>query len=140
MSEEKLMFGIGYDTSTAEKDAIKEVNATLKNIQSLLDKKPLKPTMTIPNSFRGQLASLTSEWNRLTAAERSSAKGQEIIGKYRQLNKEVGIYSGTLRQAVNAEDKLQLSKEKGIALTKTQNSAYKTQLGYVERLALRWSA
>ncbi len=94
--------------------------------------------------FKKQLADLTKEWNKLTAAERGGAAGAALRERYRALQKEAQGYVSTLRAAVTQEDKLAATRDKaaraaerGTAATRNANREYHNQDGYISRLIKR---
>lgn len=97
--------------------------------------------------FKKQLAELTKEWNKLTAAERGGAAGAALRERYRALQSEANGYVSTLRAAVTQEDKLTAARnrsasatDKGTAATRNANTALQTQHSYLSNLIRKMAA
>lgn len=104
-------------------------------------KKTSKAKVDIDTStFAGKLKDLENRWKALNAEQRKGAEGQALRAEWRKLSEEAGRYTSTLRSAVSAEDRLANAKKKTTQSTHEQNSAYKTQGGYLQRLFQRMVA
>lgn len=104
-------------------------------------KKTSKTKVDIDTStFAGKLKDLENRWKVLNAEQRKGAEGQALRAEWRKLSEEAGRYTSTLRSAVSAEDRLANAKKKTTQATHEQNSAYKTQGSYLQRLVQRMIA
>ena len=104
-------------------------------------KKTSKTKVDIDTStFAGKLKDLENRWKALNAEQRKGAEGQALRAEWRKLSEEAGRYTSTLRSAVSAEDRLANAKKKTTQATHAQNSAYKTQSSYLQRLFQRMVA
>ena len=163
---EKLIFPIGFDLEEGVKEASKKWKSTYqKQLQDTLDKTPLKVKLDLDNDalkslskmsssvksetkktedalsgLKQQLKALSDEWNKLSASQRAGVEGKKLRERYRDLTAAANGYNSTLRSAVSAEDRLANAKKKTTQATHAQNSAYKTQSGYLQRLFQRMIA
>lgn len=166
MADEKLIFPIGFDLEEGVKEASKEWKSTYQQqLQDTLDKTPLKVKLNLDNDalkslskmsssvksetkktedalsgLKQQLKALSDEWNKLSASQRAGVEGSKLREQYRDLTAAANGYNSTLRSAVSAEDRLANAKNKTTKATIEQNAAYKTQSGYLQRLAQRMIA
>ena len=165
MAEEKLVFPVGFDTSSGKDDAKKDVKDALNELQDIVNKHPLKVKMEISkedrqsmndfatiirkmsknaqqgskdlNSFKAKMAELNKQWDKLSASERSGAKGNLLRQQYRDLAREAGGYTSTLQASVKAEDRANQALEKKRAKLREVNKEYSNQDGYITRLIKR---
>ena len=166
MADDKLIFPIGFDLEGGVKEASKKWKSTYqKQLQDTLDKTPLKVKLDLDNDalkslskmsssvksetkktedalsgLKQQLKALSDEWNKLSASQRAGVEGKKLREQYRDLTAAANGYNSTLRSAVSAEDRLANAKKKTTQATHAQNSAYKTQSGYLHRLFQRMIA
>ena len=119
---------------------IKDLQKQIKGVATET-KKTSKTKVDIDTStFAGKLKDLENRWKALNAEQRKGAEGQALRAEWRKLSEEAGRYTSTLRSAVSAEDRLANAKKKTTQATHEQNSAYKTQGGYLSRLFQRMVA
>ena len=165
MAEDKLVFPVGFDTSSGKDDAKKDVKDALNELQDIVNKHPLKVKMEISkedrqsmndfatiirkmsnnakqgskdlNSFKAKMAELNKQWDKLSASERSGAKGNLLRQQYRDLAREAGGYTSTLQASVKAEDRANQALEKKRAKLRAVNKEYSNQDGYITRLIKR---
>lgn len=62
-----------------------------------------KKTQLDAIGLKANLADLERQWAKLTAAQRQSMEGGELISKYAKLKKDAGDYAGTLNQVTKAQ-------------------------------------
>lgn len=162
MAEEKLVFPVGFDTSSGKDDAKKDVKDALNELQDIVNKHPLKVKMEISkedrqsmndfatiirkmsnnakqgskdlNTFKAKMAELNKQWDKLSASERAGAKGNLLRQQYRDLAREAGGYISTLQASVKAEDRANQALEKKRAKLRAVNQEYSNQDGYITRL------
>ena len=139
MADEKLIFEIGFDLDGAVQVAIKDGKKAITKIQKELGKTPIQLDVDT-KSLRAELKKLNDEWNKLSASQRAGVEGKKLRERYRDLTAAANGYNSTLRSAVSAEDRLANAKKKTTQATHAQNSAYKTQSGYLQRLFQRMIA
>ena len=165
MAEEKLVFPVGFDTSSGKDDAKKDVKDALNELQDIVNKHPLKVKMEISkedrqsmndfatiirkmsnnakqgskdlNTFKAKMAELNKQWDKLSASERAGAKGNLLRQQYRDLAREAGGYTSTLQASVKAEDRANQALEKKRAKLREVNKEYSNQDGYITRLIKR---
>lgn len=162
---DKLVFPVGFDVANGKQDAKKETRQVLDELQALVDKHPLKVKMEISkedrssmrdfadilremsknaqrgtrdlNSFKGKMAELNKQWDKLTAKQRAGAEGNALRQQYRDLAREAGGYTSTLQSSVKAEDKSNQALENKRQKLRQVNAEYKNQDGYITRLVKR---
>ena len=165
MAEDKLVFPVGFDTSSGKDDAKKDVKDALNELQDIVNKHPLKVKMEISkedrqsmndfatiirkmsnnakqgskdlNTFKAKMAELNKQWDKLSASERAGAKGNLLRQQYRDLAREAGGYTSTLQASVKAEDRANQALEKKRAKLREVNKEYSNQDGYITRLIKR---
>ena len=165
MADEKLVFPIGFDTQSGKDDAKRDTRDVLDELQKLVDKHPLKVKMEISkedrssmrdfaeiirkisknagdgarnlNSFKAKMAELNKQWDKLTASQRAGAEGNALRQQYRDLAREAGGYTSTLKASVKAEDQSNQALEKKRQKLIAANAEYQKQDGYVKRLITR---
>ena len=165
MAEDKLVFPVGFDTSSGKDDAKKDVKDALNELQDIVNKHPLKVKMEISkedrqsmndfatiirkmsnnakqgskdlNTFKAKMAELNKQWDKLSASERAGAKGNLLRQQYRDLAREAGGYTSTLQASVRAEDRANQALEKKRAKLREVNKEYSNQDGYITRLIKR---
>ena len=165
MADEKLVFPIGFDTQSGKDDAKRDTKEVLEELQKLVDKHPLKVKMEISkedrssmrdfaeiirkisknagdgarnlNSFKAKMAELNKQWDKLTASQRAGAEGNALRQQYRDLAREAGGYTSTLKASVKAEDQSNQALEKKRQKLIAANAEYQKQDGYVKRLITR---
>ena len=165
MAVEKLVFPVGFDTSSGKDDAKKDVKDALNELQDIVNKHPLKVKMEISkedrqsmndfatiirkmsnnakqgskdlNTFKAKMAELNKQWDKLSASERSGVKGNLLRQQYRDLAREAGGYTSTLQASVKAEDRANQALEKKRAKLRAVNKEYSDQDGYITRLIKR---
>lgn len=165
MAEDKLVFPVGFDTSSGKDDAKKDVKDALNELQDIVNKHPLKVKMEISkedrqsmndfatiirkmsnnakqgskdlNTFKAKMAELNKQWDKLSASERAGAKGNLLRQQYRDLAREAGGYTSTLQASVKAEDRANQALEKKRAKLREVNKEYSDQDGYITRLIKR---
>ena len=165
MAEDKLVFPVGFDTSSGKDDAKKDVKDALNELQDIVNKHPLKVKMEISkedrqsmndfatiirkmsnnakqgskdlNTFKAKMAELNKQWDKLSASERAGAKGNLLRQQYRDLAREAGGYTSTLQASVKAEDRANQALEKKRAKLRAVNQEYSNQDGYITRLIKR---
>ncbi len=164
-AEDKLVFPVGFDTSSGKDDAKKDVKDALNELQDIVNKHPLKVKMEISkedrqsmndfatiirkmsnnakqgskdlNTFKAKMAELNKQWDKLSASERAGAKGNLLRQQYRDLAREAGGYTSTLQASVKAEDRANQALEKKRAKLREVNKEYSNQDGYITRLIKR---
>lgn len=165
MADDKLVFPIGFDTQSGKDDAKRDTREVLEELQKLVDKHPLKVKMEISkedrssmrdfaeiirkiskdagdgarnlNSFKAKMAELNKQWDKLTASQRAGAEGNALRQQYRDLAREAGGYTSTLKASVKAEDQSNQALEKKRQKLIAANAEYQKQDGYVKRLITR---
>ena len=165
MAEDKLVFPVGFDTSSGKDDAKKDVKDALNELQDIVNKHPLKVKMEISkedrqsmndfatiirkmsnnakqgskdlNTFKAKMAELNKQWDKLSASERAGAKGNLLRQQYRDLAREAGGYTSTLQASVKAEDRANQALEKKRTKLRAVNQEYNNQDGYITRLIKR---
>lgn len=165
MADEKLVFPIGFDTQSGKDDAKRDTRDVLDELQKLVDKHPLKVKMEISkedrssmrdfadilrkmsenakkgtkdlSSFKAKMAELNKQWDKLTASQRAGAEGNALRQQYRDLAREAGGYTSTLKASVKAEDQSNQALEKKRQKLIAANAEYQKQDGYVKRLITR---
>lgn len=166
MAEDKLMFPVGFDVDSGVNDAIKEWNKAQQRLTQAIGNKPIKVQIVTDknsmteleqaskkatstaeqgmkksglaaDSYKAKLRELTIQWNNLTAAQRGGIEGNKIIAQYKALNAEAKGMTGTISAAAKMQDKQAASTKNATSAIHGQNAAYKTQLGYVDRLVTR---
>lgn len=165
MAEDKLVFPVGFDTSSGKDDAKKDVKDALNELQDIVNKHPLKVKMEISkedrqsmndfatiirkmsnnakqgskdlNTFKAKMAELNKQWDKLTASQRAGAEGNALRQQYRDLAREAGGYTSTLQASVKAEDKSNQALEKKRQKLIAANAEYQKQDGYIKRLVIR---
>ena len=165
MADDKLVFPIGFDTQSGKDDAKRDTRVVLEELQKLVDKHPLKVKMEISkedrssmrdfadilrkmsedakkgtknlNSFKAKMAELNKQWDKLTASQRAGAEGNALRQQYRDLAREAGGYTSTLKASVKAEDQSNQALEKKRQKLIAANAEYQKQDGYVKRLITR---
>lgn len=165
MADEKLVFPIGFDTQSGKDDAKRDTREVLDELQKLVDKHPLKVKMEISkedrssmrdfadilrkmsenakkgtkdlSSFKAKMAELNKQWDKLTASQRAGAEGNVLRQQYRDLAREAGGYTSTLKASVKAEDNSNQALEKKRQKLIAANAEYQKQDGYVKRLITR---
>lgn len=165
MADEKLVFPIGFDTQSGKDDAKRDTRDVLEELQKLVDKHPLKVKMEISkedrssmrdfadilrkmsenakkgakdiSSFKAKMAELNKQWDKLTASQRAGAEGNALRQQYRDLAREAGGYTSTLKASVKAEDQSNQALEKKRQKLIAANAEYQKQDGYVKRLITR---
>lgn len=139
MADEKLIFEIGFDLDGAVQVAIKDGKKAITKIQKELGKTPIQLDVDT-KSLRAELKKLNDEWNKLSASQRAGVEGTKLREQYRALTLEATGYTSTLRSAVSVEDKATAAKQRATKATERQNSAYRTQITYLQRLVQRMLA
>jgi DNA polymerase III delta prime subunit len=138
-----LEYGINLNTEEGRKKAEAELKKWHAEFQKYLAANPLKVVIdgketkigkTQLTGYRKELQELRDEYRKLTTAELSGGGGQAIIDKYRKLREQVGIYGGTLDQAVKAQDRLKTQTERTIPYTLRQTQAFEKQSGVITQL------
>lgn len=165
MADDKLVFPIGFDTQSGKDDAKRDTRDVLDELQKLVDKHPLKVKMEISkedrssmrdfadilrkmsenakkgakdiSSFKAKMAELNKQWDKLTASQRAGAEGNALRQQYRDLAREAGGYTSTLKASVKAEDQSNQALEKKRQKLIAANAEYQKQDGYVKRLITR---
>lgn len=165
MADDKLVFPIGFDTQSGKDDAKRDTREVLEELQKLVDKHPLKVKMEISkedrssmrdfadilrkmsenakkgakdiSSFKAKMAELNKQWDKLTASQRAGAEGNALRQQYRDLAREAGGYTSTLKASVKAEDQSNQALEKKRQKLIAANAEYQKQDGYVKRLITR---
>lgn len=165
MADDKLVFPIGFDTQSGKDDAKRDTREVLEELQKLVDKHPLKVKMEISkedrssmrdfaeiirkiskdagdgarnlNSFKAKMAELNKQWDKLTASQRAGAEGNALRQQYRDLAREAGGYTSTLKASVKAEDQSNQALEKKRQKLIAANAEYQKQDGYIKRLIMR---
>lgn len=165
MADEKLVFPIGFDTQSGKDDAKRDTREVLEELQKLVDKHPLKVKMEISkedrssmrdfadilrkmsenakkgakdiSSFKAKMAELNKQWDKLTASQRAGAEGNALRQQYRDLAREAGGYTSTLKASVKAEDQSNQALEKKRQKLIAANAEYQKQDGYIKRLITR---
>ena len=165
MADDKLVFPIGFDTQSGKDDAKRDTREVLDELQKLVDKHPLKVKMEISkedrssmrdfadilrkmsenakkgakdiSSFKAKMAELNKQWDKLTASQRAGAEGNALRQQYRDLAREAGGYTSTLKASVKAEDQSNQALEKKRQKLIAANAEYQKQDGYVKRLITR---
>lgn len=165
MADDKLVFPIGFDTQSGKDDAKRDTKEVLEELQKLVDKHPLKVKMEISkedrssmrdfadilrkmsenakkgakdiSSFKAKMAELNKQWDKLTASQRAGAEGNALRQQYRDLAREAGGYTSTLKASVKAEDQSNQALEKKRQKLIAANAEYQKQDGYVKRLITR---
>ncbi len=165
MADDKLIFPIGFDTQSGKDDAKRDTKEVLEELQKLVDKHPLKVKMEISkedrssmrdfadilrkmsenakkgakdiSSFKAKMAELNKQWDKLTASQRAGAEGNALRQQYRDLAREAGGYTSTLKASVKAEDQSNQALEKKRQKLIAANAEYQKQDGYVKRLITR---
>ena len=165
MADNKLVFPIGFDTQSGKDDAKRDTREVLEELQKLVDKHPLKVKMEISkedrssmrdfadilrkmsenakkgakdiSSFKAKMAELNKQWDKLTASQRAGAEGNALRQQYRDLAREAGGYTSTLKASVKAEDQSNQALEKKRQKLIAANAEYQKQDGYVKRLITR---
>ncbi len=133
-----LEYGINFNTEAGRKKAEDEIKAWRKDMQNYFDKHKLeigiggkegstKTATTQLQGYRKELQALRNEYRKLSTAELANGGGASIIDRYRKLREQVGIYGGTLDQAVKSEDKMRAAAEKTTPVVNRQTQAYKRQ-------------
>lgn len=165
MADDKLVFPIGFDTQSGKDDAKRDTRDVLDELQKLVDKHPLKVKMEISkedrssmrdfadilrkmsenakkgakdiSSFKAKMAELNKQWDKLTASQRAGAEGNALRQQYRDLAREAGGYTSTLKASVKAEDQSNQALEKKRQKLIAANAEYQKQDGYIKRLITR---
>lgn len=165
MADDKLVFPIGFDTQSGKDDAKRDTREVLEELQKLVDKHPLKVKMEISkedrssmrdfadilrkmsenakkgakdiSSFKAKMAELNKQWDKLTASQRAGAEGNALRQQYRDLAREAGGYTSTLKASVKAEDQSNQALEKKRQKLIAANAEYQKQDGYIKRLITR---
>lgn len=165
MADDKLVFPIGFDTQSGKDDAKRDTREVLEELQKLVDKHPLKVKMEISkedrssmrdfadilrkmsenakkgakdiSSFKAKMAELNKQWDKLTASQRAGAEGNALRQQYRDLAREAGGYTSTLKASVKAEDQSNQALEKKRQKLIAANAEYQKQDGYIKRLIMR---
>lgn len=165
MADDKLVFPIGFDTQSGKDDAKRDTREVLDELQKLVDKHPLKVKMEISkedrssmrdfadilrkmsenakngtknlSSFKAKMAELNKQWDKLTASQRAGAEGNALRQQYRDLAREAGGYTSTLKASVKAEDQSNQALEKKRQKLIAANAEYQKQDGYIKRLITR---
>lgn len=165
MADDKLVFPIGFDTQSGKADAKRDTREVLDELQKLVDKHPLKVKMEISkedrssmrdfadilrkmsenakkgakdiSSFKAKMAELNKQWDKLTASQRAGAEGNALRQQYRDLAREAGGYTSTLKASVKAEDQSNQALEKKRQKLIAANAEYQKQDGYIKRLITR---
>lgn len=165
MADDKLVFPIGFDTQSGKDDAKRDTKEVLEELQKLVDKHPLKVKMEISkedrssmrdfadilrkmsenakkgakdiSSFKAKMAELNKQWDKLTASQRAGAEGNALRQQYRDLAREAGGYTSTLKASVKAEDQSNQALEKKRQKLIAANAEYQKQDGYIKRLIMR---
>ena len=133
-----LEYGINFNTEAGRKKAEDEIKAWRKNMQNYFDKHKLeiviggkegstKNATAQLQGYRKELQELRNEYRKLSTAELANGGGASVIDRYRKLREQVGIYGGTLDQAVKGEDKMRAAAEKTTPVVNRQTQAYKRQ-------------
>ena len=161
--KERIIYGIGFDLASGVNEVIKEWNSKeAKRVQKAIDEHPIKVKLELDNvalkalskmsssvtsetkksegainGLKQQLKALNSEWEKLSASQRSGTQGELLRQQYRSLSNEAQGYTSTLRSAVSAEDRAIAAKERGTKAIQAQTNAYKTQSNYLSRLIQR---
>lgn len=141
-----LDYGINFNTEEGVKKATKEIEEASRKWQAMLSKSPLsikfnkndfdnfvngtsklKAAGKNVDSFNERVKSMRAQFRALTSQDVSIGGGQKLIDQYRALQKEAGIYAGTIDQAVKAQDRMAKESEKTTTSINRQTNAYKRQ-------------
>ncbi|MBO7220844.1 MAG: hypothetical protein J6V21_06645 [Alistipes sp.] len=150
MADEKLIFPIGFDLEEGVKQVQKDWKKHQPEIQKTIDRNPLKLKLEL--STKGFNI---SELKKYIGLSREIAKANREIAKTRSTNAlaaqresrqrvqeatELDQIKQKKAQASLTEERLAQAKQRSANATERQNSAYKTQSGYLQRLFQRMVA
>ena len=152
MADERLLFPVGFDLSSAADDALKDWDKIQKQMQKAVDGKPLlvqiglnttelDKNITSINSVTKAMKALSKEWDDLAANKKYdifgnlTEEGNRIVSQYQELSAAAQTYGKTLQQItseakkqadaeVKAIDKKRAANDKYFAEQKREQEAY----------------
>lgn len=162
-NDERLIFGVGFDIATGIDEIIKQWEGKeSKRLQKALDKRPLKVSLEIKAGVLTKLKDFISTTKELASAQKelNNVKKQELDIESKQVllkqrraatrtaESKAAVQEATQQDQINkkkadaaySEERLTQAKKNGIGATNMQNTAYKTQSGYLQRLVTRMAA
>lgn len=129
MAEDRLIFGIGFDLDDAVKDAEKDFNKVIKDLQTVANNKPLKLSVETDlksikaaegsiSALREEMARLSKAWNNITNTAKFNDDGtltkeaKELANQYMAATDSISKYGMTLEQITRARKQAIVDEQK----------------------------